>query len=147
MSSESRISGISRNYGAHMDLVEVSRRLKAARWLAGGVKDNGKPAELKASELARRDVLVENGITANRIEEIEQLKVTPRPMELEKIAQALGVPRDWFVERVSQPVEGETTPAPGGALRRELEGDPPNGQAQPPPDSLPETGSQPGSGR
>lgn len=78
---------------------EISRRLKAARWLAGGVDEKGKPKELKVAELAQIPPLPENGITANRIEEIEQLKVRgggPRPMELEKIARALGLPGDWF---------------------------------------------------
>jgi hypothetical protein len=77
---------------------EVSRRLKAARWLAGGVDAKGKPKELKVSELALRPPLPENGISANRLAEIEQLKITAPPMELEKIEEALGLPGWFFAE-------------------------------------------------
>lgn len=78
------------------DPAETSRRLKAARWLAGGVDADGKPKQLKVAELAQRWPLPENGIKANRLEEIEQLKITAPPMELEKIAEALGLPHEWF---------------------------------------------------
>lgn len=81
---------------------EISRRLKAARWLAGGVDQDGKPKQLKVAELAKRSPLPENKITANRLEEIEQLVITAPPMELDKIAEALGLPHSWFsAERVA----------------------------------------------
>lgn len=82
--------------------VQVSLRLKAGRWLAGGLerrdRPNAKPkaAALGVSALAEHPVLMENSITRNRLEEIEQLKTRARPMELEKIAGALGQPPDWF---------------------------------------------------
>ena len=75
---------------------EVARRLKAARWLAGSVDANGKPRPLSTRELAARPPLPANRITANRLEEIEQMKITPPPMELERIALALGVPVYWL---------------------------------------------------
>lgn len=99
MSSYSGSAGITRDYSraAMTDPVEVARRLKAARWLAGGVDPKGKPVQLKVSELAQRDPLPQNRITSNRIEEFEQLVAVARPMELEKIAQALDLRQDYFV--------------------------------------------------
>jgi hypothetical protein len=41
-----------------MNEPEVSRRLKAARWLRGGVDSNGKPGALSRAELARHPVVV-----------------------------------------------------------------------------------------
>lgn len=75
----------------------ISRRLKAARWLAGEGRDTrGAVAPLSAKALAARPRLVANKITASRIEEIEQERVDARDMELEQIALALGQPRDYF---------------------------------------------------
>lgn len=95
---------------------EVSRRLKAARWLAGDIDEQGKPKALSTRDLAQREPLPSNGISANRIEEIEQLKLAdgPRPMELEKIAQALGLPHEWFFADVA-------TAASSAALRSAAE--------------------------
>lgn len=70
--------------------------MKAARWLAGNTGEDGKPRPLSVKELAERAPLPQNSISANRLEEIEQLKVTAPPMWLEKIADALGVPHEWF---------------------------------------------------
>jgi transcriptional regulator with XRE-family HTH domain len=85
---------------------EVSRRLKAARWLAGGLDEKGKPKPLSVKELAALRPLPENGISANRLEEIEQMKITAPPMELEKIAQALELPDDWFTAEAPQVSRG-----------------------------------------
>lgn len=79
-----------------MDQAETARRLKAARWLAGGVKENGRPKELSTADLARHPLLAANGITDNRLQEAEQTTTTLRPMELEKIAQALDLPPAFF---------------------------------------------------
>lgn len=79
------------------DRAMISRRLKAARWLAGEARDaRGALAPLSAKELATRPQLVANRITTSRIEEIEQERVEARDMELEQIALALGQPRDYF---------------------------------------------------
>lgn len=75
---------------------EVSRRLKAARWLAGDVDANGKPRALPIADLAQREELVSNRVSANRLEEIEQMKTAARPVELREIARALEVPETWF---------------------------------------------------
>ena len=72
-----------------MDRSELARRLKAARALAGFTK----PATLAAQPLMQ-----ENGIKASRIREMESVKgrVEVRPMELEVIARACGLPEEWF---------------------------------------------------
>lgn len=72
----------------------ISRRLKAARYLAGNGSDKAIP--LSAQALAELPVLKENRITKSRIEEIEQMRVDARPIELHTIATALGLPDDWF---------------------------------------------------
>lgn len=84
---------------AHMalDRAAVSLRLKAGRHLAGRVDDKGRAIPLPVAELAERDVLRENGISRNRLEEFEQMRLDARPMELEKVAAALDLPSDWFV--------------------------------------------------
>jgi hypothetical protein len=63
----------------------VSRRLKAGRALAG----------VKVAELAEREPLRVNGITANLIGETERQERDARPMELRVIAEALELPT-WF---------------------------------------------------
>lgn len=98
LSSDSGMSGVVRVYGATpMHPAEISRRLKAGRWLAGAMDDDGKPKSLTTAQLAEHPLLVENGISSNRLQEIEQVKITPPPMELEQIARALGLDRGWFV--------------------------------------------------
>jgi hypothetical protein len=75
---------------------EISARVKAGRWLASRRKDaKGKPIVLSVQEMVRRKPLAGN-MTVNRIHEIEQAKVDARPMELEKIADALKLPHEWF---------------------------------------------------
>lgn len=72
-----------------MDRAELARRLKAARALGGFTKPVG---------LARHPLLVENGIKDWKIRDFESLngRTEPRPMELEVIAQACGLPAEWF---------------------------------------------------
>jgi len=81
---------------------EISARLKAARWLIGATSD--KPAPLSVESLAKHPLLVKNRITKNRIEEIEQAKAKARSMELEKIADALGLPHAWFTAEDWRPL-------------------------------------------
>lgn len=130
-----------------MRSTEISRRLKAARWLAGGEHTDGKPKALAVEELAARQPLPTQGITANRLEEIEQLKITPPPMELEQIALALRMPTDWFsVEKVApgrpdmdaiydalRTLGGEVAD-----LRAKLSEQPPASRPAPPEDERPE---------
>jgi hypothetical protein len=77
--------------------IQVSLRLKAARYLAGRAGSQG-VVPLPVSELAEHPLLRDNRITRNRIEEIEQMKVTARPLELDALARALELPRAWFSE-------------------------------------------------
>lgn len=81
-----------------MERFEVSRRLKAARALAG----------VKVSELAEREALRANGITANLIGETERQERDARPMELRVIAEALDLPAWFFTADL-----GVSTPPPG----------------------------------
>lgn len=135
-----------------VDRSEISRRLKAARWLAGGEDANGRPTPLSAEDLAELQPLRRNGITANAIGEIERKVKDARPMELREIREALGLPMNWFeaptyreigerdaasallrrVEAVLATPPGERpAPQPGGELGRRLQaqrttaGDPP----------------------
>lgn len=99
------------------DRALISLRLKAARWLAGTVQEA--PAKragdepkrtvntLRVEELAKRRPLQDNGITKNRLEEIEQLKVDARPMELDAIAAALGLPNTWFADPAEDDAIGD----------------------------------------
>lgn len=84
---------------------------------------------LPVSELVERAPLKENRISQNRVEELEQARVNePRSMELEKIAEALSLPRGWFSEPDLAkliPAEAARTPLPmdpsAEALRKDLE--------------------------
>lgn len=80
--------------------LQVSLRLKAARHLAGSSrpsKGGFEAVALTVEELAKRPLVIENGITKNRLDAYEQMKTEPRPMELQVIADALGVPRDFLL--------------------------------------------------
>lgn len=92
------MSGMTPEYGRRtVTKDEISRRLKAARWLRGGVDEKGKVQALKTSTLAEHPSLAENGISKNRLEDIEQQRLEPGPRkwELEKLEEALGLP-GWF---------------------------------------------------
>lgn len=80
-----------------MDKREISRRLKAARWLLGSTDSKGRVQALPVKDLAQHHVLVANRISANRLEDIEQVRIPqgPRPWELERLEEALGLP-GWF---------------------------------------------------
>lgn len=109
-----------------VDRAEVSRRLKAGRWLAGGVDANGKPKELAPKQLADHRLLRANRITENRIREIEQLVTTARPVELAAIAEALRLPADWFTRVRAVSLRAED---PAELLEDELaDDDPPSAE-------------------
>lgn len=91
--------------------VEISRRLKAARFLHGRKNEKGQVVGLPVAEVAARGDLQQNKIGVNRLQEIEQLKTKPPPMELERIAEALGLPRKWLIEPdISKLIPGATAP-------------------------------------
>lgn len=78
--------------------LQVSLRLKAARYLAGGLsKDGNRAVAITVDQLAEHPLLQANDIRKNRLEEFEQMDTDARPMELEKIAEALGVPRPFLL--------------------------------------------------
>lgn len=128
---------------------EISRRLKAARWLVGSVDMNHKtskgrpkpmPQPLTREKLAERQLLVDNGITANMLGEIERLDRPVFPMEITVIADALEIPASFFLNpELSWPQE-DVGPR-GGALRHELRG------GQPSPEDRPGEGETRGEGR
>lgn len=76
--------------------------------LAGNLDEKGRVQALPVAALVEFDVIAKNRISQNRIEDIEQLKVDARPMELQTIAAALSLPFDWFArgggETLSQPI-------------------------------------------
>ncbi len=81
---------------------EIARRLKAGRLLAGGIREKPKGRvkvetyALTPTELAGRSPLPENEITASLLGTIERMERHTPPMELQAIAEALGLGRDWF---------------------------------------------------
>lgn len=94
--------GIVAAYGRPMpknrDRAADSRRLKAARWLAGtGRNDRGQLIALPVAELAGMEPLKRNRISASRLEEIEQERTDARDMELEKVAEALELPASFLL--------------------------------------------------
>lgn len=90
---------------------EIARRLRAARWLAGGVVESAKGkvdwkiAPLSAADLALREPLVENEVTASLIGAIERMERPTKPMELAALAEALRLPREWFPVGSAEAVE------------------------------------------
>lgn len=81
---------------------ELARRLKAARWLQGGVRkaETGRAGyevyAVTAEELATRPGMAENQITASKIGSIERMERHTPPMEIAVIARALGMAEAWF---------------------------------------------------
>lgn len=107
---------------------EIARRLKAARWIAGSTqpKTDGKGkiphevAALSPADLASRHPLPENGITATLIGAIERMERPTKPMELAALAEALGMPREWFPTRAAGASSSLTPESLRGLLERAL---------------------------
>lgn len=101
--------------------LQVSLRIKAARYLAGSRatsgKQEGSAVPLGIAELAQHPLLVDNKISKSRIAEIEQMKVDARPMELEKLAEALGVSHDFLLSPVRPRSDQEQDEALIDAMR------------------------------
>lgn len=147
-----------------MGRAEISRRLKAARWLRGGVDEKGRTTPLSPEALAQLEPLRRNGISANAVAEIERMVKDARPMELREIREALDLPEDWFDEpsgiesgilarldaieaTLSRRGADAWRPAPAGELGRRAEGFGPSDQDRREGDSDRDTGAQPDSGR
>lgn len=104
---------------APADRGRVSRRLKAARWLAGTARnERGQVLPAAPAELAADPALRADRITANRIRDLEQERVDARPGELEALAAALGVPAGWFT--ADDPLPVVPAPDPAAALVQAL---------------------------
>lgn len=94
----------------------ISRRLKAARWLAGDTDEKGSPRPLSPAELVKRDAMIDYGITRNRVEEIEQCKARATRGDLEALIDALELPDDWFAGLYpAEALRGEVNPDSLGA--------------------------------
>lgn len=93
--------------------------------MAGGEGKKGS-VPLTVSALAEHPLLRENRVTRNRIEEIEQMKIDPRPLELDALARALELPLDWF--DITQPVGAAGVPPIRGETGRRLGGHPPTAE-------------------
>jgi protein-disulfide isomerase-like protein with CxxC motif len=97
-----------------VDRSELARRLKAARALAGYTKPE---------TLAQQPLLLANGIKASRIKEMESVKgrVEVRPMELDVIAEACGLPREFFSAPFERMAENAALAERMEAVERALE--------------------------
>lgn len=80
--------------------LRIALRLKAARFLAGQLQESKKGKEavaLPVKDLIKREPLRANRYAVDRIEGYEQMRIVPRPMDLERMAEALEVPAQFFV--------------------------------------------------
>lgn len=115
----------------------IATRMKALRELLGRVEPTTKNKHgyrinaLSTRELAEAwDGLRENGITGSLIGSMERMDRHTTPMELRTIADALGLPRDYFTRKeplsvVTTPPEAGAPPGPPDVLFHEPEGDRP----------------------
>lgn len=79
--------------------LEVSRRLKAARHLHGKLDADGAFEALKVKELAQREPIASSRLTANWLEDLEQMnKEKIYTQDLDLITEALNLPEWWFDE-------------------------------------------------
>lgn len=89
---------------------EVARRLKAARWIRGDVRPvvdgKGKTGfevfALTPEDLAKRQGMAENQMTASKIGSIERMERHTPPMEIAVLANALDLPDGWFAAEPSE---------------------------------------------
>ena len=86
---------------------DVALRLKAALWLAGR---RGRPdtkedpvVAMSTAELAQHELLVQNDISRSKLDEILRLRREAKPMELQVIADALGLPSSFLLQDGSLP--------------------------------------------
>lgn len=118
----------------------ISARLKALRWLLAHPQPANnqlgyKVEPISTKELATRwDGLRENGITASMLGRSERMERETRRMELYTIAEALGLPRDYFTREdplsvVTEPPEAGRPPGPPDELFHRL------GDGRPKPDT------------
>jgi hypothetical protein len=148
---------------------EIARRLKAARWLAGSIRENARGktgyevVSLAAEELAQRPGMAENGITATLLGAIERMERYTPPMELRAIREAMGLPEGWFTDPapvevsaagqmariedlLSQLAAAAGPPTSEGELGRVARGEMPTGETRRGTSSRRDKDARPGSG-
>jgi hypothetical protein len=84
-------------------------------------KETCEPTALSAEDLTAREPLVSNGISAYRIGTIERMEHFTPPMELDAIADALGIARGYFRPEdglPAIPLTGEASPSEVADLLR-----------------------------
>lgn len=113
----------------------IATRLKALRWLLGHAEPaqnqlGYKPEPISTKDLAKWEGLRDNGITASMLGRSERMERKTRRMELHTIAEAIGLPRDYFTREeplsvVSAPSEAGRPPGLPDELFHEPAGDQP----------------------
>jgi hypothetical protein len=101
--------------------LQIALRLKAARHLVGHHGRRG------ATPMPVEDVVLypparDENITANRLTEVEQMKVSLRRSEMDALVRALKMPEDWFAGLYPSDVGREITSPLGAVLRAATEG-------------------------
>lgn len=92
--------------------LQIALRLKAARHLRGHLGKKGATA-MHAEDVARLPAAIDEGITENRITDIEQMRGgPPKRSELVALIEALALPAGWF--------DGLYASAPGEAVSDSL---------------------------
>lgn len=76
--------------------LQISLRMKAARYLAGSRGEKGGATALPNKEVAQRGPLLNEKVSANKLEEVEQMRATLRGSEMDAYIAALRLPADWF---------------------------------------------------
>lgn len=75
--------------------LQISLRMKAARHLVGHAGAKG-ATPMPVEDVVKLGPMLDEGITSNRLTEIEQMKVSAKRSELEAFTTALHMPDDWF---------------------------------------------------
>lgn len=75
--------------------LQISLRMKAARHLVGHRGPKGATA-MPVDDVVQLGPLLDEGISPNRLTEIEQMKVSAKRSELDAFIDGLQMPADWF---------------------------------------------------
>lgn len=117
--------------------LQISLRLKAARYLAGSEKTRANATTgkthavpLEPKDLAKRSPLPENKITANKIFEIETMQTYVPPSHVALLSEALGIDLEslpLLPTGATEPDEVAGFPPPGAVGRFEGDDQPTHG--------------------
>lgn len=95
---------------------QIALRMKAGRYLAGGWGKKG-ATPIPTADVAQLPELLDEGISDNRLQAIEQVADNPpRRRELEAFIAALKLPADWF-DGLYPSDRGTTKSVLGGLLQ------------------------------